>query len=92
MAQSNRNLRIENNLIISASTIEEIEGGSCRLGKFIYKKQSIVQLKNNDNLCAWRAIVVGIAHNNYLIDPEKKIYMIMLRKNNSIFNQNSQNN
>jgi hypothetical protein len=52
VAQSNRNLRIENNLIISASTIEEIEGGSCRLGKFIYKKQSIVQLKNNDNLCA----------------------------------------
>ncbi len=27
VAQSNRNLRIENNLIISASTIEEIEGG-----------------------------------------------------------------
>ncbi len=38
MAQSNRHLRIENNLIISASTIEEIVGGSCR--KFINKKQS----------------------------------------------------
>jgi hypothetical protein len=71
---------IKNNLIISASKIEEIVGGSCRLGKFIFKKQSIVQIKNNDYLCACRAIVVGIAHNNYLIDPEKKIYMIVLRK------------
>ena len=72
VAQSNRNLRIENNLIISASRIEEIVGGSCRLGKFIYKKLSIIQITNNDNLCACWAIVVGIAHNNYLIDPEKK--------------------
>ena len=35
VAQSNRNLRIENNLIISARTIEKIVCGSCRLGKFI---------------------------------------------------------
>jgi hypothetical protein len=54
VAQSNRNLRTENNLIISASSIEEIEGGSCRLGEFIYKKQSIIQIKNNDNLYACR--------------------------------------
>jgi hypothetical protein len=47
-------------------------GGSCRLGKFIYKKQIIIQITNKDNLCACRAIVVGIAHNNYLMDPEKK--------------------
>ena len=81
VAQSNRNLRIENNLIISASTIEEIVGGSCRLGKFIYKKQSIIQIINNDNLCACRAVVVGIAHNNYLLDPEKKtIYNQVRRK------------
>ncbi len=72
VAQSNRNLRIENNLIVSASSIEEIVSGSCRLGKFIYKKQCIIQITNNDNLCACRAIVVSIAHNNYLIDPEKK--------------------
>jgi len=81
VAQSNRNLRIENNLIISASTIEEIVGGSCRLGKFIYKKQSIIQITNKDNLCACRAVVVGIAHNNYLLDPEKKtIYNQVRRK------------
>ncbi len=84
LAQSNSNLRIENNLIISACSIEEIVGGSYRLGKFIYKKQSIIQITNNDNLCACRAIVVGIAQTNFLIDPEKKIFIIMLRKNNSI--------
>jgi hypothetical protein len=72
VAQSNRYLRIENNLIISASSIEEIVGGSCRLGKFIYKKQSIIQITNKDNLCACRAIVVGIAHNYFLDDHEKK--------------------
>jgi hypothetical protein len=85
VAQSNRNLRIENNLIISASTIEEIVGGSCRLGKFIYKKQSIIQITNTDNLCACRAIVVGIAHNNYIMDHEKKkIYNQVRRKQLSV--------
>jgi hypothetical protein len=62
VAQSNRNLRIENNLIISASSIEEIVGGLCRLGKFIYKKQSIIQITKTDILCACRAIVVGLAN------------------------------
>jgi hypothetical protein len=81
VAQSNRNLRIENNLIISAGLIEEIVGGSCRLGKFIYKKQSIIQITNKDNLCACRAIVVGIAHNNYLMDPEKKITYVQVIRN-----------
>ena len=80
VAQSNRNLRIENNLIISACSIEIIVGGSCRLGKFIYKKQSIIQITNNDNLCACRAIVVGIAHNNFLDDPEKKKTYIQVRR------------
>ncbi len=88
VAQPNRNLRIENNLIISAGSIEEIEGGSCRLGKFILKKKSIIQITNNDNLCACRSIVVCIAHKNYLIDPEKKIFMSMLRKSNSISKKN----
>jgi hypothetical protein len=82
VAQSNRNLRIENNLIISASSIEEIVGGPWRLGKFIYKKQSIIQITNKDNLCACRAIIVGIAHNNYLMDPEKnKTYVQVIRNN-----------
>jgi hypothetical protein len=44
-------------------------------GKFIYKKNIIIQITNNDNLCACRSIVVGIAHKNYLIDPEKRKYL-----------------
>ncbi len=80
VAQSNRNLRIENNLIINASSIEEIVGGSCRLGKFIYKKQSVIQITNKDNLCACRAIVVGIAHNNFLDDPDKKKTYIQVKR------------
>jgi hypothetical protein len=55
VAQPNRILRIENNLIINPSSIEEIVGGSCRLGKFIYKKTN--KITNKDNLCAFRAIV-----------------------------------
>jgi hypothetical protein len=81
VAQSNPNLRIENNLIISASSIEEIVGGSCRLGKLIYKKQSIIQITNKDNLCACRAIVVGIAHNNFLDDPEKNKTYVQVKQN-----------
>ena len=54
-------------------------------GKFIYKKNIIIQITNNDNLCACRAIVVSIAHNNYLIDPEKKnIYVQVIRKQLSL--------
>jgi hypothetical protein len=56
-------LRQHSAAIISASSIGDIVGDSCRLGKFIYKKQNIIQITNNDNLCACRAIVVGKAHN-----------------------------
>jgi hypothetical protein len=80
VAQSNSNLRIENNLIISASSIEEKVGGLCQLGKFIYKKQCIIQITNKDNLCACRAIVVGIAYDNVLDDPEKKKTCIQVRR------------
>ena len=38
VAQSNRNLRIENNLIIRGSSIEEIVGGSCQLENLFIKK------------------------------------------------------
>jgi len=60
-------------------------GGSCQLEKFIYKNQSIKQITNKDNLNACRAIVVGIAHNNYLMDPEKtKTYVQVIRKKLSL--------
>ena len=32
---------------------------------FVFKKDCIVKIRNDDNLCALRCIVVGIAHNNY---------------------------
>ena len=60
-AQSNANLRIENNLVISASIIDEIIGGSNRLKQFVYKKQCIVRIKNDDDMCGLRAIVVGMS-------------------------------
>ena len=45
MAQSNLNLRIENNLIISGSSIEEIEGGSCRFFKLAFETKWNIQFQ-----------------------------------------------
>jgi hypothetical protein len=54
----------------------------------IYKKQSIIQITNNDYLYACRAIAVGKAHNNYLIDPEKKnIYNHVKKKQFNLQNK-----
>jgi hypothetical protein len=45
VAQSNLNLRIENNLIISGSSIEEIEGGSCRFFKLAFETKWNIQFQ-----------------------------------------------
>jgi hypothetical protein len=70
VVQSNRNLKIENGLIVSASRIDLVDGGSSskRLKDFIYKKQSIIKITNSDFLCGLRAICVGIMHNAFIED------------------------
>jgi len=71
-AQSKRDLQIENNLIISTSIINIATGTSSRMKDFIKKSKGIIKIKNNDNFCALRAMVVGIAHNDYFINSELK--------------------
>jgi hypothetical protein len=70
VVQSNRNLKIENGLIVSASRIDLVDGGSSskRLKDFIYKKQSIIKITNSDFLCGLRAICVVIMHNAFIED------------------------
>ena len=72
VSQSNKDLKIENDLIISASTLDIISGGSNRLEEFVLRKDCIIKVKNIDNLCALRCIVIGIAHNNFLENPNLK--------------------
>ncbi len=47
----------------------------------LIKNKVIIQITKIENLCACRAIVVGIADNNFLIDPEKKATYIQVRRN-----------
>ena len=50
VSQSKKELKIENDLIITASTLEIIEGGS-RLEDFVFKKDCIIKIRN-DEKCA----------------------------------------
>ena len=82
VSQSNKDLKIENDLIISASTLDIISGGSNRLEEFVLRKDCIIKVKNTDNLCALRCIVIGIAHNNYLENPNlKNEYEYIIKRN-----------
>ena len=82
VSQSNKDLKIENDLIISASTLDIISGGSNRLEEFVLRKYCIIKVKNTDNLCALRCIVIGIAHNNYLENPNlKNEYDYIIKRN-----------
>ena len=49
VSQSKKDLKIENNLIITASTLDITDGGS-RLEDFVFKKECIVKIRNDDNL------------------------------------------
>ena len=42
------------------------------MARFLFKKDCIVKIRNDDNMCALRCIVVGIAHNNYIQDKSKR--------------------
>ena len=49
VSQSKKELKIENNLIITASTLDIVDGGS-RLEDFVFKKDCIIKIRNDDNL------------------------------------------
>ena len=61
VSQSKRDLKLDDKLQINTSIIDIIEGKGSRFEDYVTKKQSIIQIKNEDNLCAVRAIAVGIA-------------------------------
>jgi hypothetical protein len=61
VSQSKRDLKLDDKLQINTSIIDIIEGEGSRFEDYVTKKRSIVEIKNEDNLCALRAIAVGIA-------------------------------
>ena len=66
-AQSKRDLQIVNNFIIRTSIINIGAGTLSRMKDFLFKKsKGIIKIKNIDNFCALRAIVVGISLNDFL--------------------------
>ena len=67
VSQSNKDLKIDDKLTIVASSVDIIEGAGNvpnRFNDFVIRKQSIIKIKNNDQLCALRCIAVGIAFLN----------------------------
>jgi len=63
VSQSKKNLRVDNSLNIHASCVRMPTGsGYNRFDKFLLKKKSIIKIKNKDNLCALRCMIVGKAY------------------------------
>ena len=78
--QSSRVLSLDDKLTFKTSVIQAVHGGSGRRVEFIFKKQSIVRVKvENDQLCALRAIVIGKALADESID-----YISIANSRNSI--------
>ncbi len=58
--QSNKKLTLDDKLIFTTSVIKIPRGSGKRLNDFIFKKQSIVQVKvDDDQLCGLRAIIIS---------------------------------
>ena len=62
VAQSKKEFKLSEAMNIHVAKVKLPAGqGSKRLTKFIIEKKSIIKINNNDNLCAFRCIVVGMA-------------------------------
>ena len=82
--QSNRDFRLNDTVVVDIVHVEAPQGsGRSRrttldIKEFLHKKRSIIVIKNNDDLCLARALVVAIAKiekdPSYmrLINPQKK--------------------
>ena len=81
--QSNRDFRLNDTVVIDIVHVEAPQGSGRKrtilnIKEFLHKKRSIITIKNNDDLCLARALVVAIAKiekdSNYinLMNPERR--------------------
>ena len=83
VVQSNRDFRLNDTVVVDIVHVEAPQGSGRKrtilnIKEFLHKKKSIITIKNNDDLCLARALVVAIAKiekdSNYinLMKPERR--------------------
>ena len=72
VAQSNKELKLDEFMRITTSRVEMPVGGK-NISDYIADLRSVIQISNHDNQCLLRAVVVAIAYVNYksASNPEK---------------------
>ena len=79
--QSNRDFRLNDTVVVDVVHVEAPQGGSRRrttlnIKEFLHKKKSVITIRNNDDLCLARALVVAIAKSEKdprFVDPERRV-------------------
>ena len=67
VVQSNRDFRLNDTVIVDIIHVEAPQGSgrskrtTLNIREYLHKKKSVVTIKNNDNLCLARALVVAVA-------------------------------
>ena len=84
VVQSNRDFRLNDTVVIDIVHVEAPQGSGrskrdvLNIKEFLHKKRSVITIKNNDDLCLARALVVAIAKiekdpiYKHLMDPERR--------------------
>ena len=82
--QSNRDFRLNDTVVVDIVHVEAPQGSGrsrrtiLNIKEFLHKKRSVITIKNNDDLCLARALVVAIAKiekdpvYKHLMNPEKR--------------------
>ena len=84
VVQSNRDFRLNDTVVVDIVHVEAPQGSGRKrtilnIKEFLHKKRSIITIKNNDDLCLARALVVAIAKiekdSSYrcLVEPERRV-------------------
>ena len=84
--QSNRDFRLNDTVVVDVAHVEAPQGSGggkprriLNIKEFLHKKKSVIVIRNNDDLCLARALVVAIAKiekdpgYKHIKDPERKV-------------------
>ena len=89
--QSNDTLSFQYPFTVSVTTVEAMHGngkmsslgkrGTAALDDFLDKKKSVVRIRNRDNMCLARALVVAIAYSDFRTGKITREAYAMMRRN-----------
>jgi hypothetical protein len=81
VCQSKKTLKLDLSMKIYVSTIHSFEASGnnnvlSRLGEFLQDKKSVLEIKNDDNYCLLRCVIIGMANADYQLI--KKLLNVMM--------------